>query len=173
MARWAQVSREVAEAHPLHGLGGWLRLPSCLMVIVVFGSPFLLAREWRPRGTPDALLLNLDLAVSLALTLATVVLWFRRWRHFRLAYLWVFVLGDSLLTLAAMAWAPGLRTSADPAEAMADFAVGLALLLPLALAMQHSRRFRATFENRLRAEEVPLTRRPAFHSPAPPPAPSY
>ncbi|MGK7861946.1 hypothetical protein [Falsiroseomonas sp. E2-1-a4] len=169
MTRWVRVSPAEAEAHPLHGMGGWLRLPSLLMVVAVLGCPFLLVQEWRPSGVPGALLLNLDLLVSIGLTLAAAVLWFRRWRHFRLAYAWVFLVLDSALQLAAMALA-GLRSAADPAEAMAQFLAGLAFMLPLAIAMQRSRRFRATFEHRLRAEEV--TPRSASRSPGPPPAPS-
>lgn len=178
MAIWVRVSPAVAEAHPLHGMGGWLRMPSFLMVLAVLGCPFLLVREWRPAGAPDALLLNLDLAVSIGLTLAAAVLWFRRWRLFRPAYLWVFLVLDSALQLAGMASAPGLRGAADPAEAIAQFLAGLVFMLPLAIAMQRSRRFRATFEHRLRPEEVtppitpPVTPLEASRSPGRPPAPS-
>ncbi|MDP3414914.1 hypothetical protein [Falsiroseomonas sp.] len=189
MARWVRVGPAVAEAHPLHGMGGWLRLPSLLMVVAVLGCPFLLVQDWQPRDAPHALLLNLDLLVSIGLTLAAAVLWFRRWHLFRLAYAWVFLVLDSALQLAAMAFAPGLRSAADPAEAMAEFLAGLAFMLPLAIAMQHSRRFRVTFERRLRAAEVPrnppaalpgappftppVTPPAASHSPGRPPAPSY
>jgi hypothetical protein len=176
MSKWVRVGSALAEAHPLYGMGGWLRLPSLLMVVAVLGCPFLLVQEWRPPGAPDSLLLNLDLLVSIGLTLAAAVLWFRRWRHFRLAYAWVFLVLDSVLQLATMAFAPGLRGATDPAEAMAQFVAGLAFMLPLAIAMQRSRRFRVTFEHRLRAEEASLTHRltpqVASHSPGPPPAPS-
>ncbi len=154
MARWVQVSPAAAEAHPLYGMGGWLRVPSVLMVVAVLGCPFLLVQEWQPAGAPGALLLNLDLLVSIGLTLAAAVLWFRRWRYFRLAYAWVFLVVDSALQLAGTVFAPGLRGPDDPAEAMAQFVAGLAFMLPLAIAMQRSRRFRATFEQRLRPAEA-------------------
>ncbi|NKE45809.1 hypothetical protein HB662_13540 [Roseomonas frigidaquae] len=172
MAKWVRVGPAVAEAHPLHGMGGWLRVPSFFLALAVLGSPFLLVREWRPPGAPDALLLNLDLLLSIGLTLAATVLWFRRWRHFRPAYVWVFLVLDSALQLAGFLLAPGLRGAADPAEAVAEMVAGLAFLLPLAIAMQRSRRYRVTFEQRLRAEEAALTPPPTSHSPGLPPAPS-
>ncbi|MBU8539826.1 hypothetical protein [Falsiroseomonas tokyonensis] len=177
MAEWVRVSPEVAQAHALHGMGGWLRVPSFFLALTVLAMPILLLREWRPPGAPDALLLNLDLLVSVALTLAAAVLWFRRWRHFRLAYFWVFLVADSLLQIAALGLAPGLRGAEEPAEAVAQAVLGLALLLPLAIAMQGGRRYRVTFEQRVRADDpalAPMVTPPAAsHSTAPPPAPSY
>ncbi|WP_439598604.1 hypothetical protein [Falsiroseomonas sp.] len=175
MAKWVQVDPRVAEAHPLHGMGGWLRLPSFFLALTVLAMPLLLLREWRPPGAPDALLLNLDLLVSAGLTLAAAVLWFRRWRLFRPAYFWVFLVADTVLQIAALTLAPGLRGAEEPAEAVAQAVLGLALLLPLAIAMQRSRRFRVTFEQRLRADDPALALTPpaASHSTAPPPAPSY
>ncbi|MGX9965484.1 hypothetical protein ACVFYP_19305 [Roseomonas sp. F4] len=169
MARWVELAD--AEAHPLYGFRGWLRLPSLLAAVILLSAPIMFVRDWfipiwlgRTTGHDASLQ---DLYV-LAVGLVTAILWFRRWRGFRIFY-GLSAAADLVLSLAR------LPPSGDPmrTEEIAFLITGMAFELAFLLAIHRSQRFRITFEHRLRADEASLTPPPASHSPAPPPAPSY
>jgi hypothetical protein len=158
-----------AERHPLFGMGGWLRLPSAGYVIVVGAVLFMLLGDqpppftpWRAQSPAGPVLDGLDLLMGLVLP-AVAVLWFRRWRHFRIGYLCL----AAVTTLAALADLilaarmdpvrhpeTGAWPTPDMAEEVAFFVLFLAIDALFLVAMQRSRRFRVTFEHRVRAGEA-------------------
>jgi hypothetical protein len=78
---------------------------------------------------------------------AAAILWFRRWRHFRPAY-FVFAIASQIYEVIDVALAAG--DSPDPGGEVAMVVIGILLDLVFLAAMQRSRRFRVTFEHRLR-----------------------
>ncbi|NKC29362.1 hypothetical protein [Falsiroseomonas selenitidurans] len=173
MSAWQKVDRATAESHRLFGLRGWLRLPSLPLALVLPGVVLSLALGLAlplAQGLPP--LIGLADGLDAALLLAVSVLWFRRWRHFRPAYL-AFSLATSVQEGFDLVREAPL--AADPGGEVALFVIFLALDIAFLLAMQRSRRFRVTFEHRVRADlpgEVALTPPAAAHSPGLPPAPS-
>jgi hypothetical protein len=143
------VPAEEALAHPLYGLRGWLRIPSIGFVLLVLGAALMLARgeAFDPAGWGAWALLGLLSALGM---LAAAILWFRRWRHFRRAYLGFAVLSQlyEAVDVALVA-----RTAEDPGGEVALVVIGILLDIAFLVAMQRSRRFRVTFEHRLRAPE--------------------
>jgi hypothetical protein len=162
MPRWVEVEPDIAAAHPLHGMRGWLRFFSLWIALAAIGGAVLGVQDIRTLADapgPDA---ALEAAVNLATSvaqLALAVLWFRAWRHFRLAFLGVAVAA----TLVAIgfnlsAWRDLAGGPSDAlAEQVASDVLGTAALCVLLAYMQLSRRFRVTFENRVRPDD-PLPR---------------
>jgi hypothetical protein len=152
VAGWVRVSEAEAEAHPLFGLGGWLRLVSVLMVIAIPGGAVLAWQQWMPLAAGGVALASNALALAvLAAQIGMAVLWFRLWPGFRPAYAAFAVLGTLILALAdhALGPPPGPAT-ADP---FGDLLLEAAFHLAFLAYMQTSRRFRVTFEHRVRAAE--------------------
>jgi hypothetical protein len=141
------MSQAEAEAHPLYGLRGWLRIPSVLFVLTLIGIPVMLAQGKIPPPSTWSGWEVLGAALALGLP-AAAVLWFRRWRHFRLGYLAYAVVSGAFEVADLAREAP---RAADPGGEIALFLIGLTLDLALLAAMQHSQRFRVTFEHRVRA----------------------
>jgi hypothetical protein len=180
MSRWVEVPAEVAAAHGLHGMRGWLRLFSIWIALAAIGGAVLGVQDVRalldaaPAHGPDA---ALEAAINLGTSvvqLALAVLWFRAWRHFRLAFLGV----ATAATLAAICfnlW-EWWRLAGGPSDALADQVasdvLGTAALGVLLAYMQVSRRFRVTFENRVRRDD-PVVGRVAERPPTPPSARSH
>ncbi len=138
-----------ARAHPLYGLRGWLRIPSIGFVLLVLGAALMLVRGegFDPAGWGAWGLLGLLSALGM---LAAAILWFRRWRHFRPAYL-----GFALLSqlYEAVDVALVARTAPDPGGEVAVAVISLLLDIAFLVAMHRSRRFRITFEHRVRAPD--------------------
>lgn len=153
MSGWVRVSGAEAEAHRLYGLGGWLRVVSALMVLAVPGGVVVAWQQWMdPALGGAALASNLLSLLVLGVQVGMAVLWFRRWPGFRLAYAAFAVLGTALLALADQVIGPPPGPpSTDP---VGDLVLEAAFHLVFLAAMQFSRRFRVTFEHRVRAGEV-------------------
>ena len=154
LAGWVRVSEAEAEAHPLFGLGGWLRVVSALMVLAVPGGVAVDWQQWMdPSLGGAALASNLLSLLVLGVQVGMAVLWFRRWPGFRLGYATFAVLGTALLALADQAIGPPPGPpSTDP---VGDVVLEVAFHLTFLASMQFSRRFRVTFEHRVRPGEVP------------------
>jgi hypothetical protein len=159
MRRWVEVEPEVAAQHPLHGMRGWLRFFSIWIALSAIGGVVLgvqdirtLSDTTRPDAAPEA---AVNLATSVV-QLALAVLWFRAWRHFRLAFLGVSVaatlaaIGFNLWEWRTLAGGP----SDALAEQVASDVLGTAALCVLLAYMEFSRRFRVTFENRVRRDKA-------------------
>jgi hypothetical protein len=146
MVGWSTVSQAEAEAHPLFGLRGWLRIPSVLFVLTLIGIPVMLVQGQIPPPSAWSAWEVLGAVVALGLPLAAV-LWFRRWRHFRLGYL-AYALVSGAFEVADLAWAA--PRAADPGGEVALTLLSFAAEAAFLVAMQRSRRFRITFEHRLR-----------------------
>lgn len=153
MAGWVRVSEAEAEAHRLYGLGGWLRVVSALMVLAVPGGVVVAWQQWMdPALGGAALASNLLSLLVLVVQVGMAVLWFRRWPGFRPAYAALAVLGTALLALAdQLIGPPPGPPSTDP---VGDLVLEAAFHLTFLAAMQFSRRFRVTFEHRVKASEV-------------------
>lgn len=161
MAGWVEVAPEVAAAHPLHGMRGWLRFFSLWIALAAMGGVALgygdIQALVETPGADAALEAGVNLATS-AVQLVVAVLWFRAWRHFRLAFLGLTVLA----TLVAMGFDLAAWREEGALQALADQVasdvVGTAALLVLLGYMWRSRRFRVTFENRVRGDDPLLSR---------------
>ena len=173
-AGWVRVDAEAAQRHPLFGFGGWLRLPSALMVLGIVGAVALAWKEWMDPSLAGgahgavAIASNVTIAALAALHLVMAVLWFRRWPHFRRFY-WGYAALTSL-ALPAVAMALGGTDAGQDGDVVGDTLINLAFHAAFLAYLQRSRRFRATFESLVRRSEA--TPPPASHWPAPPPAPS-
>jgi len=172
------VDAGAAQRHPLFGFGGWLRLPSALMVLGIVGAVVIVWKEWVGAGDPvdgaAAIVSNGTVAALAGLQLAIAVLWFRRWPHFRRFY-WVYAAFTSLaLPAVALTLGDGTGlggTAGGPeGDVVGDTLINLAFHAAFLAYLERSRRFRVTFESRVRPAEA--TPPPASHWPAPPPAPS-
>ncbi len=147
MAIWQNVPPDVATAHPLYGLRGWLRIPSIGFVLLMLGAVMML---WQSEGASPAtwtLWTALGLLSVIGVPVAAL-LWFRRWRLFRLSFLGFAILSNLYEAADVAMQAPSAE---DPGGEMALFLIGLALDTAFVAAMQHSQRFRVTFEHRVRA----------------------
>ena len=153
MTGWVRVSEAEAEAHRLFGLGGWLRVVSALMVLSIPGGVALTWQQWLPLAAGGvAIASNLVALLVLGAQIGMAVLWFRRWPGFRPGYAVFAVVGTAGLALIdAVIGPPPGPASADPTG---DLVLELAFHLAFLAYMQFSRRFRVTFERRLRAEEA-------------------
>lgn len=153
MTGWVRVSEAEAEAHRLFGLGGWLRVVSALMVLAVPGGAVLTWQQWMDPGMGGvALASNLVSLLQFGAQVVMAMLWFRRWPGFRPGYVVFAVLGTALLALAdAVIGPPPGPASTDP---VGDLVLEAAFHLAFMAYMQTSRRFRVTFEHRVRAGEV-------------------
>lgn len=153
MARWVRVSEAEAEAHRLYGLGGWLRLVSVLMVLAIPGGAVLAWQQWMdPALGGVAIASNAVALLVLGAQVGMAVLWFRAWQGFRAGYAVFAVLGTALLALADLVIGPPPGpASTDP---VGDLVLEAAFHLAFLGYMQVSRRFRVTFERRVRAGEV-------------------
>ncbi len=152
MAGWVRVSEAEAEAHRLYGLGGWLRVVSAMMVLSVPGGVVLVWQQWMdPALGGAALASNLVSLLQLGAQVAMAVLWFRRWPGFRPAYAVFAVLGTMLLALAD--WAIGPPPGPASEDPVGDLVLEAAFHLAFLAYMQASRRFRVTFEHRVKAGE--------------------
>ncbi len=154
MAGWVRVSEAEAEAHRLFGLGGWLRVISALMVLAVPGGIALTWQQWMPLAAGGvAIASNLVALLVLGAQIGMAVLWFRRWPGFRPGYAVFAVVGTAGLALVDLAIGPPPGpASADPTG---DLVLEVAFHLAFLAYMQFSRRFRVTFERRVRPAEVP------------------
>lgn len=169
MSRWVEVPETVAAAHPLQGMRRALRFFSLWIALTAIGGVVLAVRDIRTladasalAGRPDAAAEAVFGLVVSALQLVMAVLWFRLWRHFRLAFAGLVAIAI-LVAIGFDAWAwhalaalpPGQRSAAerDLVEQVASDVVGTAGLLVLLVYMQRSRRFRVTFENRVRPDD--------------------
>jgi hypothetical protein len=152
VAGWVRVSGAEAEAHRLYGLGGWLRVISALMVLSVPGGVVLTWQQWvDPALGAAAVASNLLGLLVLGAQIGMAVLWFRLWPGFRPGYAVLAVVGTAGLALAdAVIGPPGGPASADP---VGDLVLEVAFHLAFLAYMQTSRRFRVTFEHRVKAGE--------------------
>lgn len=178
MAIWVRVAPEVAQADRLYGLRGWLRLPSAVIALSVLMSPLALFVGLVAPAGPDALAIllgDLDMLLSVGGSLVLGVLWFRLWPGFRIGAAWL-ILVETVIAIAGILWlalvgpVPALHLI-ELDESIAGSLLELLLNLGFLACLQGSRRFRVTFEHRVRATAI--SPQPASHSPAPPPAPSY
>lgn len=183
MAGWVRVDAKAAQRHPLFGFGGWLRLPSALMVLGIVGAGAIAWKEWIGLGNPlladpangvAAIVANVTVVALAGLQLAMAMLWFRRWPHFRRFY-WGYAAFASLalpivaLTLGDTAGIGG-AAGGQEGDLVGDTLINLAFHLAFLAYLQRSRRFRVTFESSVRPAEV--TPPPASRWPAPRPGPS-
>lgn len=146
MASWKTVSPAEAQEHPLYGLRGWLRIPSIGFVLLLLGAGLTLARGEGVPAWPWSAWEVLGGVIVLGVP-ASALLWFRRWRHFRPGYL-VFAIVSGAWEIADVAQAaPRLR---DPGGEIALMVLSFVLDAAFLVAMQRSRRFRVTFEHRVR-----------------------
>lgn len=177
VAGWIRVDDEAARRHPLFGFNGWLRLPSALMVLAVIGSVLMAWQEWVGAGNPilalpenraAGLIANGTSLALLGLQLAMAVLWFRRWPRFRPFY-WGYAAATSLgLPLLVVALGDAVPGGGQDVDVVGETLLNLAFHAAFLAYLQRSRRFRVTFESRVRRAEA--TPPPASHWPAPPPA---
>jgi hypothetical protein len=158
MARWVEVAPDIAAAHPLHGMRGWLRFFSLWIALAAIGGAVLGVQDIRTLTNAPGSDAALEAAVNLATSvvqLALAVLWFACWRHFRLAFLGVSV-AATLVAVGFNLW-EWRRLAGAPSDALAEQVasdvLGTAALGLLLAYMQVSRRFRVTFENRVRVED--------------------
>jgi len=169
MSRWVEVEENVAERHRLHGMRGWLRFFSFWIALSVIGGVLLGWQDIRaltgigmpaPRP-PAAAEAVLGLVIS-AVQIAVAVQWFRVWPRFRIFFMGlvavaaVVAIGFDLWDWLALRSLPDSVRSGQAeefAEQVASDVVGLAALCAFLLYMQFSRRFRVTFENRLRRDD--------------------
>ncbi|MGG5821556.1 hypothetical protein [Falsiroseomonas sp. HW251] len=158
MARWVEVPADVAARHPLHGMRGWLRFFSIWIALAAIGGVMLAVRD---AGTlagaagGDAVAESLIGLVTTAVQLVVAVLWFRAWPRFRRFFAGLVVVA-TLVALAFDLWewrALDGGSSDALAEQVATDLVGTAGMLVLLAYMQASRRFRVTFENRVRQDD--------------------
>jgi hypothetical protein len=180
MARWAKVEPELAAGHPLQGLRGWLRFFSFWIALSAIGGAVLAWRDLQALADAEALARRPDAATEALIGLVTSVVqvviavqWFRLWRHFRLGFLGVTVaaglvaIGFDLwewYALQALPEAGRTGPAEELAEQVANDVAGIVILCAFLLYMQRSRRFRVTFENRLRRDDpllAPLGSEPA------------
>ncbi len=160
---WVEVTAAEAEAHPLHGMGGWLRLFSALTVLSVVGGAALGWQEWigPDQAAMDrigglAIIANVLLIVVVGAQLLLAVLWFRQWPGFRRLYAAYAIFAAILMPLAA-----GLMEEAglpgDPGahgldgDLVATMLINAAFYFAMYSYFHRSRRFRVTFEQRVRA----------------------
>ena len=166
---WVEVSPEVAERHPLHGVRGWLRVLGILIalgVLVTVITPAVLWNgldEWTP-PLPGwvAPVHRAGLLLGIVSPIALLILFLRRDRRFRLLYVPLAVLGLVAVNLDAILVA-GFRDGFDPltAEEVSDWLGGITVVVAVSLAMEvltivyllRSRRFRVTFERRVRSDD--------------------
>lgn len=154
------MDAEAAQRHPLFGFGGWLRLPSALMVLGIAGAVAIAWKEWIDPGAAGtaegaaAIVSNVIMVALAGLHLVMAILWFRRWPRFRRFY-WGYAALTSLVLPAvavALGDAPGLGGTAGGQEGdvVGDTLINLAFHAAFLAYLQRSRRFRVTFESLVR-----------------------
>jgi hypothetical protein len=166
---WVRVSAEQAERHPLHGLGGWLRVVSLLVALTAMSGPlitvviatkvFALPSAMLPAGMVLVALMALGTASAIVLA----VLWFDRSPAFLRAYVELSALsialdvaGDLLLRQWGPLPPPFERESTNLfAEVLMD---GLLSAIPWWL-LWRSRRYRITFLHEVRRDDPALISR--------------
>ena len=165
---WVPVAAEVAEAHPLYGLRGWLRLVSLASALMAIASPLItLAYAVKVAALPAALLpaglvVVALLALGSAISIVGALLWFRLVRNFLAAWVELSALSmalDVAADLLLRAWGPlppGFGT--EGGSMLGDLATSLALAAIPYVLLWRSRRFRVTFRHELRDDDPALTR---------------
>jgi hypothetical protein len=169
---WQQISRLDALRHPLYGASGWLGFWSVMMI---FGVPGRLVSSVSELGTvhvsdfsaldqlvPWASQANDVLILGgMLVMLVFAVLWFCRVRNYRVLYITT-VLGKFLLDLTVLL-VMALCADAARRGALGPFLsavlpralTSLLLSLPFIFYLNWSRRFRVTFEHKVRVGDVP------------------
>ena len=172
MPRWIAIDRAAAEEHPLYGMRGWLRVCSIFVMLLAIGGVLQVVQDWvpssgaQPPGARRAALgHNLVLLLMAAVYIVAAILWFRRWPHFRIAFA-IAIGAVALIGVGGLAWTwqaaqalPPWRRSLVEDQLAGEAAAGLAnlaFLMVIFLYMQRSRRYRVTFEQRLRRDDQAL-----------------
>lgn len=171
---WVDVGGDVASRHPLHGMRGWLRFFSLWMALSLIGGIVLGIGDVQMLASPQHRLGDTrsiaDGAFGIAISLVQLVMavqWFRVWPRFRVAFL-VVVLAMAVASIGLDLWAwqevqslpaGGQREGAEAelADQVASDVLGIAVFVGFLLYMQRSRRFRVTFEYRVRSDDPLLT----------------
>ncbi len=165
---WVPVAAQVAEAHPLYGLRGWLRVGSLLSALFAIGGPLITlvyamkVAALPPSLLPAGLVVLALLGLGSAIWIVGAVLWFRLARNFLAAWLELSALSvalDVAADLLLRAWGPlPPGFGAEGGSMLGELATSLACAaIPYAL-LWRSRRFRVTFRHELRSDDPALTR---------------
>jgi len=165
---WVPVAAEAAEAHPLYGLRGWLRLVSLLTALTAIAGPpitlvFAVKVAALPPGLlPAGLVVVALLALGSGIWIVGAMLWFRLAPNFLAAWVELSALSmalDIAGDLLLRAWGPlppvfGVNT----ANMFSEIVTSIILAVIPWLLFWNSRRFRVTFRHELRDDD-PLLRR--------------
>ncbi len=165
---WVPVAAEVAEAHPLHGLRGWLRLVSLLSALTAIAGPIITlvyavkVAALPPAQLPAGLVVVALLALGGGIWIAGAVLWFRLARHFLAAWVELSALSmalDIAADLLLRAWGPlPPDFGVEGGSMLEETATSLVCAAIPYVLLWRSRRFRVTFRHELRDDDPLLTR---------------
>ena len=185
MPKWQLVPPESARTHPLFGFGGWLAFFSIGLLVGEGYFLYVAATGWAGFDPLGPVLpwavggWHAVLIAEVVLTGLLVLAWFGKARRYRAIWLTLTILISVILPAFTIAVGAALgEVNPEGGRAFMDAAApgigaGLAQTLfggAIFLAyMIRSRRFRVTFENKLRFDDPLLAQRPPSYSSGPSP----
>ncbi len=163
---WVRVSAQQAEAHPLFGLRGWLRIVSILMALTAITGPLISliftakVMSLPPEVIPGGLVMVALLALGTATAIVLAVLWFNQSQYFLRAYVELSAISIALdlagdLLLRTMGPLPPPFAQAQ-GNLLADVVMSALLSALPCWMLWRSRRFRVTFQHELREDDPAL-----------------